>query len=224
MDDEARGKLHANLKTVGLVAALTWNRRTGNLVAGHQRIAELDALEGSQDYYLDLNVVDLDEKTEREQNIFLNNRAAQGDYDVLKVAELFSDKVLELNPAAAGFGALDLQLMFDEAGVGMFSDTEGLAAIDELKAMGAEKSTKRHADRAPGEMPSRAVVGELGLDEREATEETETMSVIVFLNPRERAVFLAAMGCDEHQRYVDGSAVFAKLGIDPSEAWASELG
>ena len=45
MDDGAKKRLKKNIARHGLVSALTWNKRTGNLVGGHQRLEQLDALE-----------------------------------------------------------------------------------------------------------------------------------------------------------------------------------
>ena len=44
MDKEAKKRLKKNLQENGLVSAITWNKRTGNIVGGHQRIEQLDAL------------------------------------------------------------------------------------------------------------------------------------------------------------------------------------
>ena len=48
--DDARARLKAKIEKVGLVTPLVWNRRTGNLVGGHQRLSILDELEARQDY------------------------------------------------------------------------------------------------------------------------------------------------------------------------------
>lgn len=45
MGKEAKARLKRNISQHGLVAAPTWNRRTGNLVGGHQRLSQLDTLE-----------------------------------------------------------------------------------------------------------------------------------------------------------------------------------
>lgn len=37
IDKEAKRRLRKNIAKHGLVSALTWNKRTGNLVGGHQR-------------------------------------------------------------------------------------------------------------------------------------------------------------------------------------------
>jgi hypothetical protein len=59
IDDHARKKLKENIKKKGLLDALVWNKRTGNLVSGHQRISILDDIAGTDKYLLDVSVVDL---------------------------------------------------------------------------------------------------------------------------------------------------------------------
>ena len=73
MGEKEKKKLRAALKENGLVSALTWNKRTGNLVGGHQRLEQLDALEKSDDYDLTVCVIDVDEKQEAKLNVQLNN-------------------------------------------------------------------------------------------------------------------------------------------------------
>ena len=84
--EEARKQLKANLKRVGLMGGIVWNENTGNLVSGHQKIGIMDELNNynpktnENDYKLRVEVVHLSEKEEKEQNLFMNNRAVQGDY------------------------------------------------------------------------------------------------------------------------------------------------
>lgn len=77
-----RGKLRRTIEKFKLVETLVWNRRTGNLVGGHQRISVLDELEGTEDYMLTVSVVDVDDATERALNIALNNPELTGQYDM----------------------------------------------------------------------------------------------------------------------------------------------
>lgn len=113
MSDAARKKLRRNLKDRGLMCPLTWNRRTGNIVSGHQRLRELDALEGSKDYSLTVAEVDLDEKIEQEQNIFMNNPLAMGEWAMDKLEGLFRND--GVNALAAGFSAGDAYQLFGDA-------------------------------------------------------------------------------------------------------------
>jgi hypothetical protein len=115
--DDARARLKAKIEKVGLVTPLVWNRRTGNLVGGHQRLGILDELEGRQDYRLRVSVVDVDEREERALNVFLNNQASQGDWDVKALAEIakeFPDDAL----ADLGFVAGEIDFLPGASGAG----------------------------------------------------------------------------------------------------------
>ena len=110
ISDEARRKLRDNLKRVGLLQPLVWNKRSGNMVSGHQRLTQLDDLMGTADYHLTVAVVDLDSKTEKEQNIFFNNAAAMGDWDFEKLGEMF--KAGDMEAYNTGFDAGDVKDLF----------------------------------------------------------------------------------------------------------------
>ena len=91
MGEKEKKRLRAALKENGLVSALTWNKRTGNLVGGHQRLEQLDSLEKSGDYELTVCVIDVDEKQEAKLNVQLNNPSMQGEWDVEKLWEITQD-------------------------------------------------------------------------------------------------------------------------------------
>lgn len=120
IQDEARKKLKKNMQQIGLLGGIVWNKRTGNLVSGHQRVAIMDAVNrydaetGNNDYEFRVEVVDLDEKTEKEQNLFMNNRAVQGEYDDDMLRSLLAD----IDYTNAGFEDMDLQML----GLGSFDD------------------------------------------------------------------------------------------------------
>jgi hypothetical protein len=89
-------ELKKNFKRVGFLGGIVWNERTGNIVGGHKRVMALDLIhdyDGSltKDYELKVERVDLDEKTEKEQNIFLNNKRVQGETDYEKLALMLPD-------------------------------------------------------------------------------------------------------------------------------------
>ena len=69
-------QLKRSIETWGLVEPLVWNRRTGNLVGGHQR---LKILIQRGDAEVDVSVVDLDPENEKALNLALNK--IQGDWD-----------------------------------------------------------------------------------------------------------------------------------------------
>lgn len=120
ISDEARKKLKKNLQTVGLLGGVVWNIRSGNLVSGHQKVSIMDAVNrydaetGANDYEFRVEVVDFDDKTEKEQNLFMNNRAVQGTYDDDMLRELLQG----IDYTNAGFDDTDMQLL----GLGDFGD------------------------------------------------------------------------------------------------------
>ena len=63
IDADAEARLEQEIKR-GLVQPVIWNRRTGNVVGGHQRIARLDSLHQGKPYSLNVAVVDCDEAEE----------------------------------------------------------------------------------------------------------------------------------------------------------------
>ena len=126
-----------------------WNEVTGNLVGGHQRIALLDDLEDSQDYLLDVDVVQLTPEREREVLVFLNNPTAQGDYDLTRLATLLKDD--KFDKKLAGFDRLDLEVVYTDAELGgMFSaDTVSKQVMADLAAVGGMKTDRAQPESQP---------------------------------------------------------------------------
>lgn len=86
--DSAWQRLARSLAEFGLVQPLVWNRRTGNLVAGHQR---LEILKSRGETQVDCIVVDLPLDREQALNVALNNRALMSDWQPDKLMELITD-------------------------------------------------------------------------------------------------------------------------------------
>lgn len=111
MDKASKARLKKGIRENGLVSALTWNRRTGNLVGGHQRLEQLDSLERSNDYELTVCVIDVDERQEAKLNVQLNNPSMQGDWDIDKLANMTAD--FDLGLEELGFSRQDSEFLFD---------------------------------------------------------------------------------------------------------------
>lgn len=150
MDKEAKKRLKKNLQENGLVSAITWNKRTGNIVGGHQRIEQLDALEKNKDYSLDVCVIDVDERQEAKLNVILNNTSLQGEYDLDGLALLSEEYDIDFEEM--GFTQLDVDFMFD--GDERFTQTfqtpeaeevkKGLEEVKAARAAGKERLQERN--------------------------------------------------------------------------------
>lgn len=150
IDKESKKRLKKGLQDHGLVSPITWNKRTGNIVSGHQRISQLDALEKNQDYTLDVWVIDVDEAEEAVLNVQLNNPSMQGDWDLDKLALMTEE--FNLGFEDMGFTKLDVDFMFDgdERFTEMFETPEaeevktGLAEVKEARAKSKERMQEKN--------------------------------------------------------------------------------
>lgn len=79
-------KLKRSIQEFGYVEPVIWNKRTGNVVGGHQRLKVLKDLGHTE---VDCVVVDLDENKEKALNIALNKISGEWDADLL--ASLLKD-------------------------------------------------------------------------------------------------------------------------------------
>jgi len=79
--DSEYEKLRKSITEFGFVEPLVWNRRTGNLVGGHQRLKILREMGFSE---VEVSVVDLDDAKEKALNIALNKISGDWDMPLLK--------------------------------------------------------------------------------------------------------------------------------------------
>jgi ParB-like chromosome segregation protein Spo0J len=94
-------KLKLSIREFGCVEPIVWNKRTGNIVGGHQRFKVLQEMGISE---VEVSEVDLPEDKEKALNLALNK--IQGDWDMVLLKELLE----ELDT-----GAFDVELTgFDE--------------------------------------------------------------------------------------------------------------
>lgn len=106
-----RERLAHGLQRHKLVMPPVWNKRTGSLVSGHQRLSVLDEKHKGADYLLDVAAIDVPEKEEVQINILLNNDSAMGEFDTQAVQLLATEYGFDLSEA--GFSREDLYINFD---------------------------------------------------------------------------------------------------------------
>ena len=87
LGDREYEKLKRSIVEFGYVEPVIWNRRTGNVVGGHQRLKVLVDMGQTE---IDCVVVDLDLRREKALNVALNK--IQGDWDEEKLASLMAER------------------------------------------------------------------------------------------------------------------------------------
>jgi len=105
-------KLKTSFKEFGYLEPIIWNKKTGNILSGHQRFKILSE---SAPKEIDCIVVELDETKEKVANIALNK--VQGDWDNEKLTALISDlKGVDFDISLTGFDEKELEKMFKNYG------------------------------------------------------------------------------------------------------------
>lgn len=101
-------RLERSLREFDLVQPLVWNRRTGHLVGGHQR---LELLKARGDTEVEVVVVDLPLAKEKALNVALNNQLVGGAWDAGKLIDVMQE--LQVSPdidvALSGFDENELR-------------------------------------------------------------------------------------------------------------------
>lgn len=88
IDDESLLGLRASIKRFGYVEPIIWNKKSGHVVGGHQRLKALKN-EGVEE--VDVVCVDLEEIEEKALNVALNNKHIQGDWESELLGSLLSE-------------------------------------------------------------------------------------------------------------------------------------
>jgi hypothetical protein len=196
----AEKRLRKMIKSMGLLGTLIWNERSGTLVSGHQRLKQLDVLEGypdkKPDYDVRVTAVDLSEKEEKEANVFMNNPSTQGEWDYDRLAGLILDDGITAD--GMGFTEADLNVMFggDPRFDALFNlpDTEEVAATKEQI-----REVRDH----------RAASTEKMQEEQNA----EFFFTVICQNQKAKADLLKHLGLPAHENFVNGAIIARKVGV-----------
>jgi hypothetical protein len=197
--DAEQKALRKSLKTHGLVETLVWNKKTGNLVGGHQRLSQLDVLEGNPEYELTVAVVNLDLKREQELNIALNNPSMQGEYDM----EILKELLPNLDLDATGFSDYDLSIIGIDADIEAREEDNYVAgvkhSIEDIKAAKAASKAKN-------------------------VSQGENYIVMTFSSIANKEHFLDLCGHDPEDRYIKGEMIAKKMFGDDYKEETDEEG
>ena len=108
--DKDYEKLKRSIEQFGAVEPVIWNRRTGNVVGGHQRLKILLDMGQTR---IDCVVVDMDEAHEKALNLALNR--ITGDWDEGKLATLMADlDASDFDVSLTGFDATEIDALMNK--------------------------------------------------------------------------------------------------------------
>ena len=113
--------LKQSIETFGCVEPIVWNKRTGNIVGGHQRFKVAKDLGYTEDNVV---IVDLEDTQEKSLNLALNKVSGQWDND--KLARIL-EEMQETSIDAIGFSEGEISRILENANLDIdsfFKDAE----------------------------------------------------------------------------------------------------
>lgn len=122
-------RLERSLREFDLVQPLVWNRTTGHVVSGHQR---LEILKEQGIAEVDVVVVELSLEKEKALNIALNNQLVGSDWDPVKLIDVVRElqQAPDLDVALTGFDAEELRDLLLAPDEQFSSDETGSSAAN----------------------------------------------------------------------------------------------
>ena len=189
---EARAALKKSIKANGVLGGMIWNEYTSNLVSGHQKLSILDELNNynpethENDYLLKVEVIQVDDKKEKELNIFFNNPSAQGEWDYDKLKDLLPD----IDYKSAGLTDEDLSMI--GFNINISTDIEDSIA-DELEELQAPVRQEKERSR----------------EEKKA--EMNSYVVLNFESYKNKSAFMLRFGYPPMEKFIKGEDFETKV-------------
>lgn len=198
IDKKVVEEIRKNIKRVGYLGGIVWNKLSGNLVGGHKRIEAMDIIfnyDGKNNYDVKVEVVEFDDKTEKEQNIFLNNKRVQGETDYELLSIILPDITIE-NTGLLDYDLNIINSLIPNNSFGKNNDI--IQDANELK--NTAKKTKEE-------------VKQIKADIKEQNKENQRAShfTIVFKTYDEKAEYLESIGINGDTSMITASEYLSKL-------------
>ena len=183
------------------------NKRTGlTVVSGHQRLSVMDELQKfpDNDYRIRVDVIDVDEKQEKELNILMNNPNAQGSWDYDALARLVPDidyKDAGLTDADLNMIGCDFLLQTEEENSLAGALEEMMQPVTEQKE--AEKAA-RQLERAEKVAHMKDVKQQVKEQAQETAANMDAYLMLSFDTWEAKAAFCERFGYDPYQKFIKG--------------------
>ena len=215
---ENRKALKRGIKKFGMVGGIVVNKRTNyTLVSGHQRLSVMDELQKynpdtkNNDYTIRVDLIDVEEKEEKELLILLNNPSAQGEWDYDTLRELIPD----IDYKDAGLTEQDLDII----GVDFNFQTEEENAIttelDDLMAPVHEEHqaevAQRQAERAEKVAHMKQVKEEVKQAATKAAANMDAYLMLSFDTWDAKAEFCEKFGFNPEDKFLKGEVFSNKI-------------
>lgn len=207
LSDEERKTIKRGIKKFGLVGGLVVNKRTGmTVVSGHQRLTVMDELNKfpEEDYIIRVDVIDVDEKQEKELNILLNNPNAQGKWDYDALAKMVPD----IDWKDAGLTDIDLNLIGCDYLLQTEEENSIASALDDMMSDVNEQKeadkAQRQLERAEKVAHMKEVKQQVKENAQKTAEDMDAYVMLSFDTYEAKAAFMERFGYDAEMKFIKG--------------------
>jgi hypothetical protein len=197
ISESARKKLRKKLRQCGLLQPIIVNKTTMNITGGHQRVGAMDAIMGTDDYYLTVAMIEVSEKEEAAINVFLNNPSAQGEWDIFALQDMkdiFPDIDFQID---MGFDESDVNIMFgkQEADTKLMEEQSKAQEYTADHFRNAKKETRENAKRDNQRGDSYNLA------------ESDYVVQVVFPNNHEKREFMRKIKKPENEKFLKSTVL-----------------
>lgn len=215
LSEESRKTLKRGIKKYGLVGGVVVNKQTGlTVVSGHQRLTVMDELQKynpdtkENDYKIRVDVIDVDEKQEKELNILMNNPNAQGTWDYDKMRELIPDidyKDAGLTEADLNMIGVDFLLQTEEENDLASALEDMMSPVTEKKeAEKAQKQAEKQLEREAKIQHMKDVKAEVREQAQKTAQDMDAYLMLSFDTFDAKAEFCERFGINPYDKFFKG--------------------
>jgi len=207
LSDDEKKTLKRGIKKFGLVGGLVVNKHTGmTVVSGHQRLTVMDELNKfpDNDYIIRVDVIDVEEKQEKELCILLNNPNAQGKWDDNKLRELIPDidyKDAGLTDVDLNLIGCDYLLQTEEENSLADALTDMMAPVTEQKEV--EKEAKQ-LEKAEKTAHMKEVKEQVKQAAQEKANDMDAYLMLSFDTYEAKSAFMERFGYNPEDKFIKG--------------------
>lgn len=218
ISDENRKALKRGIKKFGMVGGIVVNKRTGyTLVSGHQRLSVMDELQKynaetrENDYPIRVDLIDVEEKEEKELLILLNNPSAQGEWDYDALRELIPD----IDYKDAGLTEQDLDIIGVDFNFQSEEEDTIAGELDDLMEPVREEHqaevAQRQSERAEKVAHMKQVKQEVKEAATKAAANMDAYLMLSFDNWESKTKFCEKFGFNPEDKFLKGEVFGEKI-------------
>ena len=192
-----------NLQKVGVLGGIVWNEKSGNLIDGHRRIKAMDLhykYDGtsSTDYNVKVEVVNLDDKAEKEQLTYMAVGNTKPDID------LIADYINDIDYSDVGLSEAELNDILSISGI---DDIRLSDSLDNLLSSPVKES--KRLDRTDEEKKAhmKEVKQQVKAVAKERQLNEEAYIMLSFSSYEAKADFCDLLGISTDDKFAKGEGV-----------------